>query len=885
MSLLSIQTITLDNWNFSESSPKLRARPSREFIARNNAGNAVVVGGPNFYLEWNLTTGTRSSGGDTIPTVTIPNIDIYSTRDAIGFTGAYWIFEFYDSRGNKLGSYDGFTRVTLPGAFASGSLTPSWSDVYTFNHPMSPILVDRSTLSREQILSLIPAPGAVGNFVPLANLAINVKDYGAVGDGIVDDTASIQTALTAALLARRGLYFPTGDYKLTGSTGTEFLLITKPIEVFGDGPTLSRLIVDSSVSTSKDIIRVSPPVTAGAVATWLINASRDNQGYSFHDFAVLSSNEQIVQTDPYPSQPARDAIVIDVSTANQYVYGLEIARLHLGSFSRYGINFNNSNGAGGARNQDGLWGIRIYGNTIRNGIFAQFWGDSVWLNANYFVGQNAAIESWQTSGATTLNIVGNNITNRGGLIFHNGLGINLESNIIEMYVVPSTGSNGAAVDFRGDSGEIQRVHINGNEINTHIVGSTMNGIRLDNVNTVQMDSNTFRGRAGFFGIVTTASAVNPIFGLNFIESVAGAGFTLISTADPFPVYKAYTINLEPSVSIPGTFIPNYFGVDKVYSKLVRVSGSTTPVSSLTGLGMDMFFESDAEVDAAGTYSASGGAGAATLVSINRDSSTLLDLNIAGRRATLNFTSGVFLPSLSASILLRLDSSKKIAPVTIGSGLSFDGTTLLATGGGSGDMILASVQTVTGAKTFDPGKLIIGAQSSPPSVVARSFWVDSDDSRLYFGKSDGSSWLEVFLAGLSGPMSVPNGGTGVATLTGIVKGNGTSAFSAATAGTDYVVPTVSVNAQTGTTYTIQASDNGQIVTLSNASAITVTVPSGLGAGFNCLLIQIGAGQVSLTASGVTINNRQSHLKLAGQHAGATLASYVANVFNFSGDTAA
>src|ERR1700760_2584756 len=38
-----------------------------------------------------------------------------------------------------------------------------------------------------------------------------------------------------------------------------------------------------------------------------------------------------------------------------------------------------------------------------------------------------------------------------------------------------------------------------------------------------------------------------------------------------------------------------------------------------------------------------------------------------------------------------------------------------------------------------------------------------------------------------PVSVPNGGTGATTLTGIVKGNGTSAMTAATAGTDYVAP--------------------------------------------------------------------------------------------------
>lgn len=40
---------------------------------------------------------------------------------------------------------------------------------------------------------------------------------------------------------------------------------------------------------------------------------------------------------------------------------------------------------------------------------------------------------------------------------------------------------------------------------------------------------------------------------------------------------------------------------------------------------------------------------------------------------------------------------------------------------------------------------------------------------------------------SGILTVPHGGTGAATLTGLVKGNGTSAMTAATAGTDYAKP--------------------------------------------------------------------------------------------------
>jgi hypothetical protein len=43
------------------------------------------------------------------------------------------------------------------------------------------------------------------------------------------------------------------------------------------------------------------------------------------------------------------------------------------------------------------------------------------------------------------------------------------------------------------------------------------------------------------------------------------------------------------------------------------------------------------------------------------------------------------------------------------------------------------------------------------------------------------------AGLSATLAVASGGSGATTLTGILKGNGTSAFTAATAGTDYLAP--------------------------------------------------------------------------------------------------
>jgi hypothetical protein len=95
---------------------------------------------------------------------------------------------------------------------------------------------------------------------------------------------------------------------------------------------------------------------------------------------------------------------------------------------------------------------------------------------------------------------------------------------------------------------------------------------------------------------------------------------------------------------------------------------------------------------------------------------------------------------------------------------------------------------------------------------------------------------------------------------------------------------SINDKTGTAYTLLASDNGKVVVLNNGSAVTVTVPSGLGAGFNCSFVQKGAGQVSFSASSTTINNRQSHTKINAQYGVASLLAYAADTFVLAGDTA-
>lgn len=57
------------------------------------------------------------------------------------------------------------------------------------------------------------APGATGAIGPTGpNSFINVKDYGAIGDGSTDDTTTLQAALTAGITLGKAVLFPAGTY-------------------------------------------------------------------------------------------------------------------------------------------------------------------------------------------------------------------------------------------------------------------------------------------------------------------------------------------------------------------------------------------------------------------------------------------------------------------------------------------------------------------------------------------------------------------------------------------------------------------------------------------------------------------------------------------------
>jgi hypothetical protein len=152
----------------------------------------------------------------------------------------------------------------------------------------------------------------------------------------------------------------------------------------------------------------------------------------------------------------------------------------------------------------------------------------------------------------------------------------------------------------------------------------------------------------------------------------------------------------------------------------------------------------------------------------------------------------------------------------------------------------------------------------------SYLQDTNAVEVY----DGSNWVSI---GSSGD------------ITGITTGTDSGLSGGVTSGTATLRLKLEFDAETGTTYTLVAGNLNQLVTLNNASPITLTVPpSVFSAGDVINIAQIGAGQVTLAqGAGVTINSTGATAtapKLRARYSAASIICTASNTFLVVGDIA-
>jgi hypothetical protein len=202
--------------------------------------------------------------------------------------------------------------------------------------------------------------------------------------------------------------------------------------------------------------------------------------------------------------------------------------------------------------------------------------------------------------------------------------------------------------------------------------------------------------------------------------------------------------------------------------------------------------------------------------------------------------------------------------TLASGISNSATTMtVATGAGA---------ALLGGVTLSAGNIDTFSVAIDP---------DTQNEEIVFITANSSDTFTI-VRGQSGSSAISHSG-GAAVKHVFVS----EALNAFESGLNETIP---LNAQTGTTYTLVATDAGDLVTLTNASAIALTVPTNASVAFatgtQITITRAGAGSVTVAgAVGVTVNSADGFLKLRSQWSSATLIKIATNSWILIGDISA
>ena len=142
--------------------------------------------------------------------------------------------------------------------------------------------------SHHRILAPTPPPTPAPN-------TVNVRDYGATGDGSTDDTAAIQNAINAARASGKGVLFPAGTYlhasnivansvALVGVGGATVLMASNSkataVVLTGMSPSIQNMVVSSTMASSglQDTIPTDATVLVTAAQYFVVQGITINQG-------------------------------------------------------------------------------------------------------------------------------------------------------------------------------------------------------------------------------------------------------------------------------------------------------------------------------------------------------------------------------------------------------------------------------------------------------------------------------------------------------------------------------------------------------------------------------------------------------------------------------
>jgi hypothetical protein len=176
------------------------------------------------------------------------------------------------------------------------------------------------------------------NCSPAGNsLFINVKDYGATGDGITDDTSPISNALASAAEGST-VFFPRGTYKLATLT------VTKAVHLLGEGWQNDPAIVGTILQST---------ATSGTAITILTTGTSAHKSSISH-LAIVGPN-------------SGTATGIAMGSATTFVTSAYWADVFVGRFGTQVVLTNVQDSSFySLRVQEGATGLKLLGSTNQN---------------------------------------------------------------------------------------------------------------------------------------------------------------------------------------------------------------------------------------------------------------------------------------------------------------------------------------------------------------------------------------------------------------------------------------------------------------------------------------------------------------------------------------
>jgi hypothetical protein len=296
---------------------------------------------------------------------------------------------------------------------------------------------------------------------------LNVRNFGAKGDGRSDDTRAIQSAINAASPFGKIVYLPQGTYLVSEAVpGCGYaLLVSKPICLQGEG-IYTCLVPAGQVSDQVHILKIKPDPNYLADHTLI-------EGL----FIGNSQNGH---------RRGNAGIFIDTLGQGSYLPMLALRNCFVAQGKGPALWHANDRKA---NTNGGMWCALIEHNTLMGGLRLDGSGDSIIVRGNRISGSGVGVDVDLVDGASLLTITENNITTTGGALrIRNARRFGVTNNNCEQ-VVPG-GSEGAMFDIAGTRGAISCGRIAYNHLGAFTKSGIEANIRVKNCEYLVIEQNT-----------------------------------------------------------------------------------------------------------------------------------------------------------------------------------------------------------------------------------------------------------------------------------------------------------------------------------------------------------------------------------------------------------